>query len=162
MRSSLNAALPVLAAAGVLVGVSLFALGCGGGSGDDGGGNGSPSPGASQSNAGVSPSPRVSVPPSNIVIASIEPNSGPMSGGTRVTIWGGGFQFRPPMRFHFDGGGTIHPLTDVEVISDTQARATVPPGTIPDGQPTEFTFLVGCDATDSCKNPGVRFTYTRE
>ncbi len=54
-------------------------------------------------------------------ISSLEPNSGPTTGGTRVKITGSGFL----------PGATVtigEPATEVEVVSETEIKATTAPG----------------------------------
>ncbi|PJJ71104.1 IPT/TIG domain-containing protein [Diaminobutyricimonas aerilata] len=59
------------------------------------------------------------------VIASLSPGSGPLTGGTVVTIDGTGFANATGVTF----GGVS--ATDVEVLSDDRIRATTPPATDP-------------------------------
>jgi trimeric autotransporter adhesin len=63
---------------------------------------------------------RVPAPPP--IVSTIEPNSGPIAGGSTVTIRGSGF-FPPDLQVLFDG----HPAASVTLVSANELRAVTPP-----------------------------------
>jgi hypothetical protein len=100
----------MLAKAPLLASVTLIllatAVGCKG-SGSGGSGSGSP----------ASPDTPTYVPPT---VTAISPDSGPATGGTKVTITGTGFNTGATVLF----GGTA--ATDVRVVTTTTVTATTP------------------------------------
>ncbi len=82
-------------------------------------------------------------------ITSIVPNSGPIAGGTKVTITGSSFTTASAVKF----GST--PASAFTVDSDTQITATVPPTKSPGRVNVNVTTLAGTNASVS----GNFFTY---
>lgn len=64
----------------------------------------------------------VRVPPPPLIVSTIEPDSGPIAGGSTVTIRGSGF-FPPDVQVSFDG----HPAASVTLVSVNELLAVTPP-----------------------------------
>ena len=96
------------------------------------------------------------------VVKAVSPSSGPVTGGTQITITGTGFVAGASVAI----GGQGHPganaiaATNVVVVSATEITATTGPGT---GQVTPNTYNVFVTDTGgtSAVSKGDAFTYTR-
>ncbi len=81
-------------------------------------------------------------------VTGIDPNSGPTTGGTSVTVTGTGFSGAPVVDFG------SNPATDVDVVSPTEITATSPAGT------GTVPVTVTVDGMTSATSPADLFTYT--
>ncbi|MCI0341860.1 MAG: IPT/TIG domain-containing protein [Planctomycetales bacterium] len=86
-------------------------------------------------------------PPPTVALTSVSPSSGPIAGGTLVTLAGTGFQAGATVSF----GGS--PATSLTVVSSTQITCVTPPGPV---GPASVT-VVNPDATSATLANG--FTY---
>jgi hypothetical protein len=84
-------------------------------------------------------------------VGAVDPSSGPLIGGTTVTIRGGGFTGANGVLF-----GTT-PATNFSVISDTEIQAASPPSSQPGAVAVVVTFP---DGRQTPAGPENQFTYT--
>ena len=104
------------------------------------------------------------IPPEPFRISGISPVSGPPTGGTQLTITGGGFE--EPVRVTFNVLGQTLLLTNVRVVSASQITARTPAIDLPVGQ-NALASLTLENAFTSTGSPGgtdtisSAFTYTR-
>lgn len=107
--------------------------------------------GQARDGEGAAPQPASGVPPARPgapAVTSLDPASGPITGGTVVTVTGGGFT--PGAVVHFGEAQA----TEVEVVSSSELRVTTPPHL-----PGEVDVAVTTAGGTSTPGPGTRYRY---
>jgi hypothetical protein len=88
------------------------------------------------------------------VVAAVSPNSGPLAGGTAITVTGTGFLTSAKVEIA-QGNGSPIMATNVHVVSATKITATTGRGV----KVGTFHVRVVTTQGTSAENPGDRFTY---
>jgi YVTN family beta-propeller protein len=101
---------------------------------------------------GIATRPAVKVP----TVSSVRPASGPVSGGTSLTITGSGFQRGAAVEVGQGPRAAAIPATNVKVVSPTQITAT----TGGSAKPGSWSLFVTEAGATSAANSGARFVYT--
>jgi hypothetical protein len=87
--------------------------------------------------------------PGVLAVESLDPNTGPVAGGTNVTVTGSGFTGANVVSF-----GQVR-APDLTFVNDTQLTVTSPPATTPGAVDVTVTTLAGTSPT----SPTDQFTY---